>query len=133
MILTPLASGSFTSSFPVTLSQIPTGPATSGTIVIQNLQCGTLTNQVVFSLTFNGTINYPTAGGPVAEAFSVPYANALASAGTVAGMYCDVAATITAATFVTATRVLTVTFTITANTDFPPPQAIDVDSNIGVI
>lgn len=124
----PLAGASYTVSFPLPLSRDPTGPGTSGTVVIQNLQGSTLTGDVVFSLSFHIILTYPAADGPVTDSFTVPYANTLASAGTFAGMLCDVGATITEAAFVTASRVLTVSFTITANTDFPPPQAFDAES-----
>lgn len=133
MNTTPVGSQTYNVSFPVTLSAVPTGTATAATAVIQNLQCVTLTNQVAFSNTFNVAVSYPTATGIVTDSFAVPYANGLSIPGTVAGMFCDIKATLNAGTFSTATRTFSLNFTITASTDFPPPPAIDVDSNIGVV
>ncbi len=108
-------------------------PAIGATATIKNLQCATLTDQVVFSMTFELAISYQS-GATVTNTFSVPYANGLAVPGTVAGMACDIAATITGGTVninVGSTLASwSIAFTITANTFFPPPQAIDVDSNV---
>lgn len=130
---TPLNSNSFVVSFSTTTSQ-PVSAVTAASAVIRNLQCGTLTDQVVFSLTLDLSLSYTSGVTPVTDTFRIPYANVLSVPGTVAGMACDIAATITAGTvdITPATNIVTwsVTFTITANTFFPPPQAIDVDSNI---
>lgn len=133
MNTTPVGSQTFNVAFAVTLSAVPTGTATAATAVVQNLQCVTLMNQVVFSNTFNVAVSFPTASGIVTDSFAVPYANGFSIPGTVAGMFCDLKATLNSGTFTTATRTFTLNFTITASTDFPPPPAVDVDSNIGVV
>ena len=137
MIRTPLATGNFTATFNTTLSAVPTAaPAIGATATVKNLQCATLTDQVVFSLTFELAISYQS-GGTVTDTFTVPYANGLSVPGTVAGMACDIAATITGGTVninVGSTLASwSISFSITANTFFPPPQAIDVDSNIAQV
>jgi len=87
-------------------------------------------------MTFELAISYQS-GTTVTNTFSVPYANVLAVPGTVAGMACDIAATITGGTVnISVGSTLaswSIAFNITANTFFPPPKAIDADSNIAQV
>ena len=133
VINTPVLSGNFVSSVNVTLSAAASA-IVSKAMVVANLQCVTIENAVIFSLTFQEQITYMRASDAVVvtEAFAIPYANVLSLPGTVAGMRCEIAAVITGLT-VSLTPPSSVTnnisFTITASADFPPPAAQDVDSN----
>ena len=133
VINTPVLSGNFVSSVNVTLSSAASA-IVSKAMVVANLQCVTIENAVIFSLTFQERITYMRTSDAaiVSEAFAIPYANVLSLPGTVAGMRCEIAAVIKGLT-VSLTPPSTVTnnisFTITASADFPPPAAQDVDSN----
>lgn len=137
MILTPVNSGNFTASPSVTLGSAATA-IINKEAVIANLQCVTVQDAIIYSLTFDERITYCRAsdGAIVTQAFSIPYANVLAVPGTVAGMECEIASVLTGLTIVLSSPTVatnTILFTVTASTFFPPPAAQDVDSNIAAI
>lgn len=133
VILTPVNSGNFAASVDVTLGA-QASAIVNKEMVVANLQCVTIQDAVIFSLTFQERITYVRAadGVIVTQAFAIPYANTLSVPGTVAGMRCEIAAIITGLTIqlpAPSTARNNIAFTVTASTDFPPPAAQDVDSN----
>lgn len=133
VISTPLNSANFIATISVPLAAQATA-IVGKQAVVANLECATVEDAVIFSLTFQERITYVRAADSVVvtESFALPYANSFTVPGTIAGMNCEIAAILTGLTAnLTAPGVVTnnISFTITVSTFFPPPEAQDFDSN----
>lgn len=131
MIQTPVHSADFTAAPKVTLGSTA-AEILRHELVIANLQCVSVQDAVIFSLTFQERLTYTRAcdRNPVVQAFSMPYANTLPSPGTVAGMQCEITSTLTGMSVELTTPTVVshaIAFTITASTAFsltPAPNAV---------